>query len=151
MNATTANNPLIFAQTDTTAGFLCKDYKKINRIKKRDLQQSVLCEIPDFATLKTLTRIPLAHKKIVRKMRKTTFIYPNQRGYRVVAPDLPHHRILRYFGVLYSSSANIHNKDFQLSYALRISDIVAVNSQYFSQKKASKILKLGRIKVQKLR
>ncbi|MCI6217585.1 MAG: Sua5 YciO YrdC YwlC family protein [Helicobacter sp.] len=151
MNATTANNPLIFAQTDTTAGFLCKDCKKINRIKKRDLQQSVLCEIPDFATLKTLTRIPLAHKKIVRKMRKTTFIYPNQRAYRVVAPDLPHHRILRYFGVLYSSSANIHNKDFQLSYALRISDIVAVNSQYFSQKKASKILKLGRIKVQKLR
>lgn len=76
--------PVFLAQSDTTAGFLCANPKKLNRLKKRDENQKILLALSDFRQLKRRFRIPLFAKKMVRNARKTSFVLPNGRSFRVV-------------------------------------------------------------------
>lgn len=76
--------PVFLAQSDTTAGFLCANPKKLNRLKKRDENQKILLALSDFIELKKRFRIPLFAKKMVRNARKTSFVLPNGRSFRVV-------------------------------------------------------------------
>lgn len=76
--------PIFLAQSDTTAGFLCANPKKLNRLKKRDENQKILLALSDFGELKKRFRIPLFAKKMVRNARKTSFVLPNGKSFRVV-------------------------------------------------------------------
>lgn len=76
--------PVFLAQSDTTAGFLCANPKKLNRLKKRDENQKILLALSDFIELKKRFRVPPFAKKMVRNARKTSFVLPNGRSFRVV-------------------------------------------------------------------
>ena len=149
LNATTANNPLILAQTDTTIGFLCENQAPIDKAKNR--HRHTLREARDFATLRTITRIPRAHRRFVRRSRRTSFIYPNGCGVRVVASESPHQSLLGYYPLLFSSSANRHTKRFDLSYALQMCAMYVLDSRGWSEREPSVILRLGKHKKQKIR
>ena len=66
---------IYLAQTDTTAGFLSKDEKEINKAKKRDLNTPCILTMAYFAELLCFVRVPKVHKNLVRRARKTSFIY----------------------------------------------------------------------------
>lgn len=71
---------LYLAQTDTTAGFLSKDEKEINKAKGRALQTPCILTMSSFKELVSLVRVPKAHKNLVRKAKKTSFIYKKARA-----------------------------------------------------------------------
>lgn len=66
---------LYLAQTDTTAGFLSKDEREINKAKGRALQTPCILTMSSLKELVSLVRVPKAHKNLVRKAKKTSFIY----------------------------------------------------------------------------
>lgn len=66
---------LYLAQTDTTAGFLSKDEREINKAKGRTLQTPCILTMSSLKELASLVRVPKAHKNLVRKAKKTSFIY----------------------------------------------------------------------------
>lgn len=71
---------LYLAQTDTTAGFLSKDEKEINKAKGRALQTPCILTMSSLKELASLVRVPKAHKNLVRKAKKTSFIYKKARA-----------------------------------------------------------------------
>ena len=78
---------IYLAQTDTTAGFLSKDLKKLNSIKNRPLNQPCLICVSKFKNLQNFSRVPKKYKNLIRRSKKTTFIYPNLKAIRVVKDD----------------------------------------------------------------
>lgn len=68
---------IFLAQTDTTAGFLSKDYKELNRAKRREQDQPCVLATAKFSELKNFVRVPQKFKNFVRRAKKTTFIYVN--------------------------------------------------------------------------
>ena len=80
---------IYLAQTDTTVGFLSQDLKKLNAIKNRPLNQPCLICVSKFRNLQNFSRIPKKYKNLIRRSKKTTFIYPNSQAIRVVK-DHPH-------------------------------------------------------------
>ena len=70
---------LYLAQTDTTAGFLSKDEREINKAKGRALQTPCILTMSSLKELASLVRVPKAHKNLVRKAKKTSFIYKKTR------------------------------------------------------------------------
>ena len=127
----TIGDSVILAQSDTTAGFLCKNSAKLNHIKSRNPKTKTLIESPNLATLKMLSRTPSAHKNRVSQ--------PKQQ------------RVLQIFGALFSSSANTHKADFKRNEAIAKSDIVVLDSRDLCQSTPSQILQLGTHKIRKMR
>ena len=79
------NPSLVYlAQTETTAGFLSQNADALARIKNRPLDKSFLISVDSFSMLKTLTRIPKAHRQRVRKAHKTTYVYHCDLAIRVI-------------------------------------------------------------------
>jgi len=138
------------AQTDTTVGFLSQDKEKLNRLKKRPLNKPVLREVDSLDTLKNFVRVPNKFKKQVRRAKKTTFIYPNGESFRVVR-DEKHLEFLKKFSWMYSTSANLHGKNFDEKWAKEMADIVVEDKREFFEGEASKIIKLGKKRCIKLR
>lgn len=68
---------IFLAQTDTTAGFLSKDYKELNHAKRREQDQPCVLTTAKFSELKNFVRVPQKFKNFVRRAKKTTFIYAN--------------------------------------------------------------------------
>lgn len=135
--------PIILAQSDTTAGFLSQDKRALNRTKGRQEQQEILRTFASFAALAQFARIPNAHKHFVRRASQTSFVLSPQKAFRVV--QIPYHAdFLRYFGWLYSTSANAHKQKFSLEFALHHADIVALDSRGIYEDKPSRIFKLSR-------
>lgn len=71
---------LYLAQTDTTAGFLSKDEREINKAKGRALQTPCILTMSSLKELASLVRVPKAHKNLVRKAKKMSFIYKKARA-----------------------------------------------------------------------
>ena len=140
---------IYLAQTDTTVGFLSESRDELQKIKPRN-NKPFLITTTTFKTLKNLARVPSIHKKIVRRAKKTTFIYPNNKAIRVIK-DTPHTNFLKNFDFLYSTSANKSGKDFEESFARNIVDVVVEDKRGFSQKKASSLIKLSKSIKKKLR
>jgi tRNA A37 threonylcarbamoyladenosine synthetase subunit TsaC/SUA5/YrdC len=141
---------IYLAQTDTTVGFLSRDRKKLNRIKNRPLNKPVLIEVDSLSTLKEFVRVPSKFKNRVRRSKKTTFIYPNKKSFRVVK-DKKHLEFLKKFRWMYSTSANLSGKNFDEDWAKRISDIIIENKKGLVEGEASKIFKMGKFKLKKVR
>jgi tRNA A37 threonylcarbamoyladenosine synthetase subunit TsaC/SUA5/YrdC len=145
------NSSLVYlVQTDTTIGFLSQKTERLSMAKQRDPKKKILQTVDSLNTLQELQRVPKRFKNRVRRAKKTTFIYPNKKAFRVVAQG-DHHRFLKKFHTLYSTSANLTNKKFCLETAIEKSDVVLFTKEPFEEKNASVILKLGKKKLIKIR
>ena len=143
---------LFLAQTDTTAGFLSKDFKEINKAKKRALNTPCILTTAYFSELLAFVRVPKAHKNLVRKAKKTSFIYPNQKACRIINSG-KHAEFLREFGYFFSSSANLHKAEFN---AQKAREITLQNGGKIIDEKLfdgqpSRILRLGKKQIRKSR
>lgn len=139
---------IYLAQTDTTAGFLSKDYKEINLAKKREINKPCIITSTYLTSLKNLARVPNRFKNQVRKAKKTTFIYKNQISFRLVN-DNKHSLFLKNFKYLYSSSANLHGYEFNINYAKNIANIIV--DLDLAQKSSSKMFKINNSKLKQIR
>jgi len=138
------------AQTDTTVGFLSLSKEKLNKIKNRPENKNFLITTTTFKELKKQARVPKKFKKTVRRSSKTTFVYPNNKAVRVIKKGL-HYNFLKKFTFLYSTSANKSGESFSLDFALKNTDIIVEDRRGFSEKKASKLIKLSKKLKKKLR
>ena len=143
-------SPIILAQTDTTAGFLSLDKHRLNRAKNRQEDQEILRTFGSFADLMRCSRVPSAHKRFIRQASKISTILPNQKSFRVVKDPL-HREFLRYFGGLYSTSANRTKEAFSLEFALQVADIIALDSRGLYEDKPSAIYRLSRTRKRRAR
>jgi len=143
-------NKVYLTQTDTTVGFLSQDKTKLNKIKNRPLNRPVLREVDSLETLKNFIRVPKKHKNRIRRAEKTTFIFPNGESFRVVK-DERHLGFLRKFKWMYSTSANEHGKTFDEKWAKNQADIIVEDKRGLFEGKASRIYKLGKSKIKKIR
>lgn len=146
------------AQSDTTAGFLCEDFKRLNHIKGRDVEQDVLLTLDTLHKLKNLVRIPNTHKNRVRKSTKSTFIYKGKNpleqeslAIRLVCATSCHSAFLSFFPFLYSSSANAHKAEFDLGFALEMAEVLVLDSRLLSAQSPSKMYKITRTKLKRVR
>ncbi|ULO04401.1 Sua5 YciO YrdC YwlC family protein [Campylobacter sp. RM12651] len=139
---------IYLAQTDTTAGFLSKDYKEINLAKKREINKPCIITSAYLTSLKNLARVPNKFKNQVRKAKKTTFIYKNQISFRLVN-DNKHSLFLKNFKYLYSSSANLHGYEFDINYAKNIANVIV--DLDLAQKSSSKMFKINNSKLKQIR
>lgn len=138
-------------QTDTTVGFSSSNDEKLSSIKQRPISQKILQTLDSFDTLKNKTRVPKEFRKKVRNSKKTTFIYPNKNSYRVISKENTFHSFISKFANLYSTSANISSKSFNMDFAKENSDIIVYTKNEFSEKNSSNIFMLSKNKVKKIR
>jgi tRNA A37 threonylcarbamoyladenosine synthetase subunit TsaC/SUA5/YrdC len=146
------NSSLIYlTQTDTTVGFLSQNDKKLCGAKQRDNNQKILQVVDKYETLNKLVRVPQKYKKFIRRARTTTIIYPNGLAFRVVDKNSSHQNFLLKFNIMYSTSANKTKNDFNIQYAVDKSDILVYKKNDYMEKQASKILKITKSKMKKIR
>lgn len=143
-------NKIYLIQSDTTAGFVSKDYRAINALKGRDENTPCVITTNSFASLKKLAAIPLAHKNLIRRAKKSSFIYANKLCIRV-SKDSEYNAFLANFSGAwaYSSSANAHGADFDEKWARQKADEIIGSS--FSASAPSSIYRLGKTGFKKLR
>ncbi|NPA73609.1 MAG: Sua5 YciO YrdC YwlC family protein [Epsilonproteobacteria bacterium] len=137
-------------QTDTTVGLLSKDKKRLFEIKKRDNSKNFLRNISSFKELKDNTRIPKRFKKIVRRKKKSTFIFPNSQAFRVVKEG-EFGEFLKRFGWQYSTSANRSKERFDFNYIKDKVDIIIHTPKGFKEEKPSSLFVLTNYKIRRLR
>jgi len=141
---------IFLAQTDTTIGLLSKDYKKLNRVKKREERKPVLIEVDSLDTLKKFVRVPKKFRNRVRRSKKITYIYPNKKSFRVVK-DKWHLKFLKKYKWLYSTSANLNKKDIDLKWAESVADVVVIDKRGFKVFSPSKIFRLSKKYIKRVR
>jgi len=141
---------LFLVQSDTTVGFLSQNAIKIAEIKKRDSKKKFLITVDSLNSLKTFARVPKKFQKEVRKKSKTTFIYPNRKALRVVKDEF-HLNFLKKIGWSFSSSANLSTFCFDEKFARDSSEIIVEDVRGLKEGKASKLYKIGKKKIQRLR
>ncbi|MRI83674.1 MAG: Sua5 YciO YrdC YwlC family protein [Nitratiruptor sp.] len=137
-------------QTDTTAGFLSQKASRLAAIKGRPPGKPFLKEVASCRELQRHLRVPKAHRKRVRRSRRTTFLYPQQEAIRLVH-DPDHLRFLERFGWMYSTSANPSGKPFDPEFARRNADVVVEDWRGIFAGDASQILHLGRRRIKRIR
>ena len=137
---------LFLTKTDTTVGFISKSKKALDIAKNRPRDKKYIQALPSLKTLKK--RVPNIHKKRVRRSAKTTFIIDKNYSFRIIK-DKNHNLLLKRLKRAYTTSANESYKDYSYSYARKKADIIVYPiSSIF---RPSQILKLGKIKLKKIR
>ncbi len=139
---------VFLAQTDTTAGFLSRNPASINEKKGAIKTKPLLLEVAKLNYIPH--RIPVNYRTFVRRAKKTSFILPNGKSFRVVHEEL-HKQFLLPFKCLYSSSANRTHKRFNYEFAIKQCDIIIYDKRGIFEAKSSTILKIGCNKVKKVR
>jgi tRNA A37 threonylcarbamoyladenosine synthetase subunit TsaC/SUA5/YrdC len=146
------NSSLIYlVQTDTTVGFSSLNDEKLSAIKQRPSSKKILHTVDSFKILKKNTRIPKDFRKKVRNSKKTTFIYPNAKSFRVVNKSSDFYDFIHKFGILYSTSANKAGESFEKEFATIGADILVEDKRGFYETQASTIIKLSKRNFKKLR
>ena len=98
-----------------------------------------------------ILNFPKESKKIVRNSRRTTFIYPNLNSFRVVSCESHFYDFIKKFRFLSSTSANKTKENFDYEFASKYSDVEVVNSFGFFETNSSKIYKLSKKGLKKIR
>ena len=146
------NPDLVYlVQTDTTVGFSSSKDEKLSNIKQRPSNQKILKTLESFVTLKEFARVPKKFRKIVRNSYKTTFIYPNSNSFRVVKSDSSFFDFIKKFRVLSSTSANKTKESFDYDFAFEKCDVEVVGNVGFFETFSSKIYKLSKNRLKKIR
>ncbi|QKF67355.1 threonylcarbamoyl-AMP synthase TsaC [Arcobacter venerupis] len=138
-------------QTDTTVGFSSYNDEKLSLIKQRPTSKKILHTVDSFKTLTQHTRVPKSFRKKVRNSKRTTFIYPNTKSFRVVPKDSDFYDFIHKFNILYSTSANKTAESFDKDFATIGADILVEDKKGFYETKASTIIKLSKKALKKLR
>jgi tRNA A37 threonylcarbamoyladenosine synthetase subunit TsaC/SUA5/YrdC len=138
-------------QTDTTVGFSSYNDEKLSFIKQRPTSKKILHTVDSFKTLTQHTRVPKNFRKKVRNSKKTTFVYPNTKSFRVVPKDSNFYDFIHKFNILYSTSANKTAESFDKDFATIGADILVEDKKGFYETKASTIIKLSKNASKKLR
>ncbi len=139
---------VFLTSTDTTIGFVSQNSDKLNEIKQRPKEKKFIKAVNSLDTLKSMTRVPDMHKKMVRRAQKSTFIMKGE-SFRVINDE--HHLLL--LGRLqwaYTTSANLSGKEIDVEFATRNADII-IHPLNEKRSKASQIFKLGIKKIKRLR
>lgn len=144
-------NLVYLVQTDTTVGFSSINDEKLSNIKQREINQKILKTVDSFDTLKNFTRVPKKYRNMVRKSNKTTFIYPNLDSFRVVNKDSHFFDFIKKFKILSSTSANKTKENFEYKFASQKSDVEVINNLGFFETSSSKIYKIGKNNLNKIR
>ena len=144
------NPSLYLVQTDTTVGFLSHSKERLIDAKKRNPKQPFLIAVDSLKTLNSNVRVPKRHRKRVRNSAKTTFIYPNGNSYRVVK-DERHLSFIKKHASIYSTSANVTGKSFSEIYACEEADIIVYEREGFSDNTPSKMVRLAKRALRRLR
>jgi tRNA A37 threonylcarbamoyladenosine synthetase subunit TsaC/SUA5/YrdC len=134
-------------QTNTTVGFLSQNLEKLNKIKKRPPNKKFLRVVDSFLLL---PRVPKNFRKAVRRTpNKITYVIQNE-AFRVIK-DKNHLKFLKKFHWLYSTSANESGKRFDEKFAKEKADIFVMDKRGYFESTPSKIYKLSKSKIKKLR
>lgn len=146
------NSSLVYlVQTDTTVGFSSFDDEKLSSVKERPISKKILHTVDSFKTLNENTRVPKNFRKKVRNSKKTTFIYPNGKSFRVVSKNSDFYDFIHKFGILYSTSANKTGEKFEKEFAILGADVLVEDKKGFYETTASQIIKLTNKTFKKLR
>ncbi|NQY21123.1 MAG: Sua5 YciO YrdC YwlC family protein [Campylobacteraceae bacterium] len=138
-------------QTDTTVGFSSSNDEKLSYAKRRNTNQKILQTVDSFKTLKNSTRIPNKYKKMVRKAKLSTFIYPKGESFRVISQDSSFYDFINKFNILYSTSANLTKNLYDEKFAFENAEVLVTNDFGFNEMKASKIYKINNLMIKRLR
>lgn len=165
-NTLNIKNAIFLAQCDTTAGFLSVNQARILEIKNSPKDKAILRESCDLAHIKVLSRIPRILQRRIRFAKKTTFIFDNNLSFRVVGESCEssgesreshkssanlHHKFLKRFGTLFSSSANQKGKKFERNFALNGADIIVSDNRGFFEDSPSSIFRVKKSQIRKIR
>ena len=137
-------------QTDTTVGFLSDSKEELAKAKNRPLSLPFITTVSSLKKLKKLRRVPKNHKKLIRRAKKTTFIFDKKLSIRVIK-DKRHKKFVDRFEYIYSSSANRHKMSFDLNYAKEQADAIIYDTKEFYNSTPSKMLRVGKTKVKNFR
>jgi len=140
---------IYLAQTDTTVGFLSNSDEKLAIIKNRPILQKTLRVVDSFKTLKTYVRVPNQHKRMVRNSKKTSFVYPKGESFRVVNRNNKHHKFIKKFGSMYSTSANESGANFDIDFVTQRCDVEVLTNKKHFECDASSILKLRKTNIER--
>jgi len=140
------HNRVFLTNTDTTIGFISKSQKALDIAKNRASDKKYIEALPYFKALRK--RTPKKHRKLIRQSSKTTFIISQNYSFRVVK-DSRHNLLLKRLKNAYTSSANASNQEYDYDYAYKNADIIIYPLKV--QSNPSKIYKLGKIKLKRLR
>ncbi len=144
-------NKVYLVQTDTTVGFSSSNGEKLSSIKQRPLSQKILQTVDSFKTLRANTRVPKEFRKKVRNSKRTTFIYPNTKSFRVIDKDDAFYPFINKFKQQYSTSANLTGNKYDESFAKENSDVIVYSKDGFNETLSSSIYKLTNKKIKKIR
>ena len=143
-------NQVFLIQTDTTVGFLSQDSSRLAHIKEREPEKPFVQVTHSFKVLKKIARVPNKHKKYVRRAKRTTFAYPNNKAVRVVK-DIKHAAFIKPFEWFYSTSANERSLAYEKGFAFSKSDIIVEDKDGLYEGVSSKIYRLEHSKMKRLR
>jgi len=133
--------PILLVQTDTTVGFLSQDAVRLSKIKKRSSEKSFLKSYADLRTFKRFSRIPKHFKRQVRRSQTTTYVVKAE-AFRIISDPI-HQSIIRPYGWLYSTSANLSGHGFSNDFAQEHADIIIEDKRGLHEMLPSKIIRLG--------
>jgi tRNA A37 threonylcarbamoyladenosine synthetase subunit TsaC/SUA5/YrdC len=140
-------NKVFLTSTDTTIGFISQNSDRLNKIKQRPRDKKFIKALDSLDTLKNFTRVPDAHKKMLRRAKKTTFIIKDG-SYRVI-DDAHHLSLLSRLKWAYTTSANLSGKEYDESFAKENADVIIYPLK--EGKNTSTIYKLGKNNIKKIR
>ncbi len=141
---------VILAQTDTTVGFLSQNASRLAQIKERPKEKPF---IQSFDTLKNFQkqggRVPKKFKNHLRRTKATSFVI-DDKAIRIISAGT-HHRLLKKYGWLYSTSANAKGASFERHFAESHADLIIEDTRGLFEGSASNIYKINQTKIQQLR
>jgi len=140
-------NKIYLIQTNTTVGFLSQNLEKLNKIKKRPPNKKFLKVVNSY---KLLPRINKRYRRQVRKTTNNITYVINNEAYRVIT-EKNHKEFLDKFKWMYSTSANESGKKFDEKFAKNKADIFVIDNRGYFEAKPSKIMKLYKKGLKKLR
>ena len=141
------NDLVYLVQTNTTVGFLSQNLEKLNEIKKRPPNKKFLKAVNKYSLL---PRTPKKFRKQIRRTpNKHTYVIKNM-AYRVITEPI-HKEFLQKFKWVYSSSANESGKNFDREFAIQKADILVMDKRGYFESTPSRIYKVNKFKIRKLR
>ena len=135
-------------QTDTTVGLVSKDEKRLNKIKQSQKNKKLIRTYCCFKEALKDIRAPKKFRKKIRRSPHTTFIYPDLIARRVVF-EKSYKDFLARFGWMYSTSANLSQKDIDINWAKEVCDVIVGDE--FIKKNPSAIFKITKKRLIKIR
>ncbi|KIM06599.1 MAG: Sua5 YciO YrdC YwlC family protein [Sulfurovum sp. FS08-3] len=135
--------------TDTTIGFVSQNATQLSHIKQRPANKNYIQALPSFKALKSRTRIPNAHKNLVRRAKKTSFVIQGI-SYRIIK-NHPHTLLLERLGWAYTTSANLSGQSYDETFAKNHADVIVSFPKHSSLQHASKIYQLTPYAIKKIR